>query len=271
VTHVFVPEKTGVAGVCCPVHVHDVGFWCNPPNPTNAATSECASKGTAGVDRPAGGDVGGGGGDCSTTGTDGGGAKRGASTSTLASTSSSAPTPTKTVTTPVPTSEEGSAFFDESAFSRFVLEFVGNDWLLPAPALARDGGGDNGRSGGLGDDAHSGGSCSCSGGTDNCVAAGAGVGSYVELLDSYLKPALSRPYPMGTETGIGTVGGVECPDDQYKDPEYERRKAAFTHRRTYRIRYQAQGDRALSKEHARERQLELRLALTSSTLPLLLT
>jgi hypothetical protein len=240
---------------------------------------------------------------CSVTGNAGGGAKCGASPSTPASTSPSAPTPTKTVTTPVPTTEEvttsvptteeGSAVFDESAFSRFVLEFIGNDWLLPAPALARDRGGDDARSGGLGDDAHSGGSCSCScsggscsgsGGSCSCnggagygVAAGADVGSYVELLDSYPKPALSQPFPMGTETGIETVGGGECPeevrrtDDQYKDPEYERKKAAFTHRCTYRIRYQAQGERALSKEHARERQLELRLALASSTLPLLLT
>jgi hypothetical protein len=30
VTHVFVPENTGVAGVCCPIYAHDVGFWCNP-------------------------------------------------------------------------------------------------------------------------------------------------------------------------------------------------------------------------------------------------
>lgn len=28
VTHVFVPEGTGVSGVCCPIWPHDVGFWC---------------------------------------------------------------------------------------------------------------------------------------------------------------------------------------------------------------------------------------------------
>eukprot|EP00041_Stephanoeca_diplocostata_P033677 m.1118396 g.1118396 ORF g.1118396 m.1118396 type:complete len:591 (+) comp24385_c0_seq7:188-1960(+) len=28
VTHIFVAEKLGIPGHCCPEHVHDIGFWC---------------------------------------------------------------------------------------------------------------------------------------------------------------------------------------------------------------------------------------------------
>lgn len=53
--------------------------------------------------------------------------------------------------------------------------------------------------------------------------------------------------------------------------DYERNRSRFSHRLTYRVSYNATGDRALSRERARSMQLELRAAITRSDLPLLLT
>jgi hypothetical protein len=62
--------------------------------------------------------------------------------------------------------------------------------------------------------------------------------------------------------------GVE-PSDR-TDPEYEQKRIKHTHRYTYRIQYQARGERALSKERARDTQLLLR-AVLEAKLPILLT
>ena len=151
VTHVFVPEKLGINGVCCPVFVHDVGFWCCP--------------------------------ETATTTTAGGGADT----------------------------------FVESEFDQYVRQFVGADWLLAWSD-----------------------------------------GTVVKLLDTYRRDNGSVPALQKQWHG--------------SNREYERRRMMFTHRSTYRLQYHASGDRALSKEMARDVQLALRAALEAdSALPLLLT
>jgi len=77
-------------------------------------------------------------------------------------------------------------------------------------------------------------------------------GGYVELRDTWQKEA----------TG----------DALRRATEYEQQRQAFTHRLTFRIRYRASGERALSKADARDAQLALRTAIeTRSGLPVLLT
>ena len=78
------------------------------------------------------------------------------------------------------------------------------------------------------------------------------TGGYAELRDTWQKEA----------TG----------DALRSETEYERRRQAFTHRLTFRIRYRASGERALSKSDARDAQLALRTAIgTISGLPVMLT
>lgn len=52
---------------------------------------------------------------------------------------------------------------------------------------------------------------------------------------------------------------------------YERARERFSHRRTYRVRYRGSGERAVSKEHSRDVQLELRRQIEKSGLPVMLT
>mmetsp|Transcript_24913 Transcript_24913/g.64906 ORF Transcript_24913/g.64906 Transcript_24913/m.64906 type:complete len:425 (+) Transcript_24913:80-1354(+) len=53
--------------------------------------------------------------------------------------------------------------------------------------------------------------------------------------------------------------------------DYEHRRAAYSHRLTYRVSYRASGERALSRERATALQLKLRTAMQKSGLPILLT
>ena len=47
VTHVFVLEKHGIRGVCCPVHVHDIGFWCCPDTASTAVVAAATASAPA--------------------------------------------------------------------------------------------------------------------------------------------------------------------------------------------------------------------------------
>eukprot|EP00041_Stephanoeca_diplocostata_P033668 m.1118340 g.1118340 ORF g.1118340 m.1118340 type:complete len:247 (+) comp24385_c0_seq1:6-746(+) len=193
VTHIFVAEKLGIPGHCCPEHVHDIGFWCYhtdtaAPTPALAAapahmcighTCDCHPPTPSLFEMAA------------------------ARKRARAGGAGATPTSVHVATPPTPPSAHPDVFVEDD-FLRCVRTFIGADWL------AAD----------------------------------------VELLDTSTLEAVTRGKPPATD--------------------FERARNMYTHRRTYRIRYRSSGDRALSRERARDTQLRLREALVKQ-LPVLLT